>query len=177
MQLYLIDGHNLITKMPGMSLSNPEDEVHLVEILQVFSRIRRQKIEVYFYGALSGQIGTHTFGNIRAHYFPKGQTAADAIGRRLEKLGPQVRETLVISADRRVQAETRAYTAPFLDAELFARELQAVPHSPLAPAEPPAPVKKPAPVDLSKQDTKNQPNLSSDELSEWMDLFKNKKKG
>jgi hypothetical protein len=177
MQLYLIDGHNLISKIVGMNISNPDDEVRLVEMLQVFSRIRRQKVEVYFHGALTGQTGTHTFGVIRAHYFPKGQIAADAIGQRLEKLGPQARETLVISSDRRVQAETRAHATPFLDSALFARELLAVPHSPAEPEEPPAPVKKPTPSNPPAQDTKNQPNLSSDELSEWMTLFKAKKKG
>jgi predicted RNA-binding protein with PIN domain len=174
MQLYLIDGQNLIPKFAGLNPSDPDDEVRLVEILQVFSRMRRQKVEVFFDGAISGQSGTHTYGVIRAHYIPKGKTAY-AIGQRLEKLGPQAKETLVVSSNRSVQAETRAYHAPFLDSELFARELVSIPHSPIHPPEPPAPVKKPISSDLAKPDTKNQPNLSSDEVSEWIDLFKGKK--
>ena len=173
MLLYLIDGHNLIPKVTGLSLSDPDDEVRLIEILQVFSRIRRQKVEVYFDGAPPGQAGTRTYGVIRAHYVPKGQTADEAIRSRLDALGPQARETLVISSDHRVQSEARAHHGPFLDSELFARELSAVPQSPKAAPEPPAPAKKPA----EKRGTKSQPNLSSDEVSEWLDLFKNKKKG
>ncbi|MBE0698975.1 MAG: NYN domain-containing protein, partial [Anaerolineaceae bacterium] len=136
---------------------------------------RRQKVEVYFDGALSGKTGTHTYGVIRAHYIPKGQTATDVIGQQLEKLGPQAKETLVVSSDRHVQSESRAYHAPFLDAELFARELKAVPHAPTPPQEPPAPAKKTVSGNLPKHGTKSQPKLSSDEVSEWMDIFKGKK--
>jgi predicted RNA-binding protein with PIN domain len=176
MHLYLIDGHNLLPKITGLSLSDPDDEEQLVEMLQDFSRLRRQKVEIYFDNAPAGLDGPRTHGVIRAHYLPKGQTTFDALRQRLEKLGPLARETLVVSSDRRVQSETRAHHAPFLDAELFARELMAVPRSRIPAPEPPAPVKKPTPSQPPPRVSKSQPNLSTDEVSEWMDLFKGKKK-
>jgi uncharacterized protein len=177
MQLYLIDGYNLIPKIAGLKRDNPEDEARLLEILQVFSRLRRQKLEVYLHSGLTAQAGPRPVSGIRIHYVPRNQPIADAIDQHLVKLGTQAKETLVISSNARVQAVTRNHHAPFLDAELFARELLAVPRAPVEPEKPPAPVKKPAAVDLSKQDTKDSPHLSSDEVSEWMDLFKTKKKG
>ncbi len=180
MLLYLIDGHNLIPKIAGLSLSDPDDEARLVQLLQVFSRIRRQKVEVYFDGAPPGQAGTRTHGMIRTHYVPIGQTADDAIRLRLDKLGQQARETLVVSSDHRVQSEARAHHGPFLDSELFARELlMTIPSAPKVSPDRSTPVKKPTPGSARgapKRVSKSQPNLSSDEVSEWMDIFKGKKK-
>jgi hypothetical protein len=172
MQLYLIDANNLLPFLSGVNPKDPEPELYLIELLQVFSRLRRTKVEVYLTSSVAGQAGPQTHAVIRAHYLAKGQTTAGMIRERLEKLGQQAHETLVVSADRRVQAECRAQRAPFLDAELFARELSAVPHAP--PEEKPTPVKKPAPPQPVKPNTKDQPNLSSDELSEWMDMFRKK---
>ena len=45
---YLIDGHNLIPKIPGLSLEMLDDEDRLIELLQEFARVRRQRIEVFF---------------------------------------------------------------------------------------------------------------------------------
>lgn len=42
---YLIDGHNLIPKI-GLRLSEPDDELELIRLLQDFARLRRQPIEV-----------------------------------------------------------------------------------------------------------------------------------
>ena len=51
---YLIDGHNLIAKIPGLSLSMPDDEERLVELLNRFGQHSRGKLEVFFDGAPPG---------------------------------------------------------------------------------------------------------------------------
>ncbi len=173
--LYLVDGHNLIPKMPGMSLSEPNDEMRLVEVLQVFSRLRRKKIEVFFDGAPLGQAGPRTFGAIRAHFVRAGQTADEAIRMRLDQLGPLARETLVITSDHRVQSEAKAHHAKFLDSELFARELKSIPQSPTPVKETPAP-KKPVPTPQPARSTKDQPHLSTEQVDEWLEIFKTKKR-
>jgi predicted RNA-binding protein with PIN domain len=172
--LYLIDGHNLIPKMPGLSLSDPNDEIRLVEMLQVFSRLRRKKIEVFFDGAPVGQAGARNLGSIRAHFVRLGQTADEAIRMRLDQLGPLARETLVITSDHRVQSEAKAHHAKFLDSELFAKELHAMPHSPIPPKEAQPAVKKPTPAAPPARSTKDQPHLSKDQVDEWIELFKTK---
>jgi predicted RNA-binding protein with PIN domain len=173
--LYLIDGHNLIPKMPGLSLSEPDDVIRLIEMLQVFSRIRRKKIEVFFDGAPAGQAGARSYGVIRAHFVRSGQTADESIRMRLDQLGPLARETLVITSDHRVQSEAKAHHAKFLDSELFARELMTSPHSPIPPKEAQPAVKKPAPAAPTPPNTKDQPHLSSEQVDEWLELFKTKK--
>jgi hypothetical protein len=42
---YLIDGHNLIPKIPGMNLGDVDDETQLIEMLQEFCRRRRKQVK------------------------------------------------------------------------------------------------------------------------------------
>jgi hypothetical protein len=44
---YLIDGHNLIGRFPGISLEDPEDERKLLEVLEIFARFSRHKVVVF----------------------------------------------------------------------------------------------------------------------------------
>ena len=53
---YIIDGHNLIPRIPDLSLQDIDDEMQLVEMLQDFCRISRKKVEVYFDNAPPGQL-------------------------------------------------------------------------------------------------------------------------
>ena len=52
---YIIDGHNLIAKLPGLDLSMPDDEQRLIEVLMRFGRAGSHRIEVYFDAAPAGQ--------------------------------------------------------------------------------------------------------------------------
>ena len=38
---YLIDGHNLIARVPGLSLADPDDEVKLLQLLKRWAAARR----------------------------------------------------------------------------------------------------------------------------------------
>ena len=51
---FIVDGHNLIPKVPGLNLQDMEDELQLVELLQEFCRINRKQVEVYFDNAPPG---------------------------------------------------------------------------------------------------------------------------
>ena len=59
---YIIDGHNLIAKIEGLSLSMPDDEQRLIELLNRYGELRRHKLEVYFDGAPVGQAGIRNYG-------------------------------------------------------------------------------------------------------------------
>lgn len=155
---YIIDGHNLIPKIPGINLSDPDDENQLIHVLQQFCRLRRTKAIVYFDQAPPGLSGGKNFGNVRANYIRQGRTADDAIMDKLRKLGRRARNVTVVSSDRQVQQAARAVHAKVMSSDAFAGEWQSI-----VSAEP-------------TLDPRVQP-LSAEELAEWEALFEQRQKG
>jgi predicted RNA-binding protein with PIN domain len=121
--IYVVDGHNLVPHLPGLSLRALDDEQRLVALLQVFARVRRHKVEVFFDGAPPGQSGPRAFGSVKAHFVRAGRTADDAIRTYLRRLGPRAAQVTVVSSDRQVRAEAHALRASLLDSAAFAAEL------------------------------------------------------
>ncbi len=150
---YLIDGHNLIPKVPGLSLEMLDDETRLVELLVRFSRGGRHKVEVFFDGAPAGQAGQQRYGRVLAHYVPARQTADDAIRGQLEFLGKSARNWTVVSSDGSVQAAAHAARAGSLKSEDFQAQLLAAQDQP------------------ASADPHEQP-MSDDEVQEWLELFR-----
>jgi uncharacterized protein len=120
---FLIDGHNLIPKVPGLSLKDPDDEEKLVGLLQVYCRVKRQKVEVYFDGATPGSSSKKTHGQIVAHYVRKGRTADQAMIERMHKIGRQGSNWTVVSSDHQVIREARDMRFHLVSSEVFARNL------------------------------------------------------
>jgi predicted RNA-binding protein with PIN domain len=123
--MYIIDGHNLIPKVPGLSLGDIDDEQALIELLQTYSRVRRRQLVVYFDDAPPGQAGERVVGTVRAHFVPSRMEADQAIRRRLAAAGRGAKNLTVVSSDRGVQAEARAAGAKVVPSEVFAGELLA----------------------------------------------------
>ncbi len=118
---YLVDGHNLIPKVPGMSLNEFDDERALIELLVTFCNRRRQQVEVFFDNAPAGGSPVRTFGGlVIARFIRQGKTADEAIHLRLERLGRQSRNWTVVSSDHAVQASARRAQARMLTSEAFA---------------------------------------------------------
>ena len=151
--LTIIDGHNLIPKIPGMSLADLDDENQLIPLLQTYCRERRNTVEVYFDRAPAGKAGKRGFGQVTAYFVRDGITADEAIMARLQALRKRARNVQVVSSDRQVQAAVRGAHARLVTSEDFARELQAI----LA--------------ETPSLDPRNR-LLSEDELSEWEALFR-----
>ncbi len=124
--MLIIDGHNLIPKVPGLSLRDIDDEESLAALLQQYARAKRKQVVVFFDGAPPGQAGERAYGVVRAHYVPAGRTADDAIRQYLEALGKAARSATVVSSDRQVQANARELRARVLSSDDFARELSAI---------------------------------------------------
>jgi predicted RNA-binding protein with PIN domain len=150
---YIVDGHNLIPKVPGLNLQDMEDELQLVELLQEFCRVNRKKVEVYFDNAPPGGMEVRKFGSVIARFIRQGGTADQAIMNKLKRLSGEARNWTVVSSDREVQAAARKVRAKVLTSEVFARQLQ----SDLEGAE-----------SVSNDVDKS---LSPDELQDWMKLF------
>ena len=153
---YLIDGHNLIPKL-GLSLRNVDDEVALVTRLQVFCRVERRQVEVYFDGAPAGQVGTRKFGLVAAHFVRAGYQADDAILARLTSLGRAARNWTVVTSDHQVQAEARKTGATVLSSEAFAGQVSEAMRAP-------------------GNESTREGETSADEVDEWMKIFRENKR-
>ena len=151
---YLIDGHNLIPKIPGLRLGSVDDEMQLVMLLQDFCRLSRKQVEVYFDQAAPGQSGKRKLGMVSAHFVSSGRTADQAIQQRLGKIGRSAHNWIVVSSDRSVQLSARQAGARVLSSEGFADLLR---HT------------------LEQSPSANTDNsdslLSPEEVKEWLDLF------
>jgi predicted RNA-binding protein with PIN domain len=157
---YIIDGHNLIAKIEGLSLSMIDDEQRLIELLNRYGELHRHKMEVYFDGAPVGQAGVHNFGRVRAHFVPQRLTADDAIRRRLSNMGRITRNWAVVSSDRSVQMAGREAHAQVISAEDFASHMQA------------------SLLQARARNPENTPDhpMSESELKEWLAIFKERGK-
>ena len=85
---YLIDGHNLIGRHPGLSLADPDDERELLKLLADYARRSRRKLVVFFD---RGQTGSRPqrHGSLEVHFVPSARTADDALLDYLRRLpGP-----------------------------------------------------------------------------------------
>lgn len=151
---YLIDGHNLIPKLPGLSLETVDDEMQLVELLLAFCRKSRKRAEVFFDKSPVGYPRSRNFGLVVARYVREGQTADEAIRKVLARLGRQARNWTVVSSDQEVQTSARSARAHFVSAESFAEEMI-----------------------LALQDIVLEPgkraetSLSEEEVDRWLELF------
>lgn len=155
----LIDGHNLIPKIPGLRLEDPQDEPKLILVLQEYCRQRGKALEVYFDQAPPGQAGTRKFGMVTAHFVRRGRTADQAIQERLVRLGRQAANYTVVSSDRQVQAAAHSARAKVLSAEEFSAEIFAASER----ATPPEAEKPPG-------------ELSESEVEAWLEVFQPKRK-
>lgn len=120
---YIIDGHNLISHIPGLDLSMPDDEQRLVEQLILFCQAAKHKVEVYFDRAPVGRSGTTNHGRVRAHFVPERSSADDAIRQRLRSMGKSASTWVVVSSDRSVQAAAREAHAQVLNADEYTHRL------------------------------------------------------
>ena len=151
---YLIDGHNLIPKIPGLSLKSINDEIELIERLQDFCRQTGKKAEVYFDNAPAGQARAQNYGRVKAHFVRSGRTADQAIIARLDSLGRAAKNWQVVSSDRQVAHSARSYQARVISSEAFAKSLSSMDEK-----------------DRSDLEVDSDISLDPSEVDEWLDLF------
>ncbi len=147
---FLIDGHNLIGKIPGLSLADPDDEAELVRRLQRYCRRHRRRAVVVFDGGVpGGRSEALSTPEVEVVFAPAGRRADDVIRERLRKIRDPA-GWIVVSSDREVQRLARQAGARAVASEDFAAGMRA--SSPASQKEP-------------------TPRLSEDEIQEWLDLF------
>jgi len=151
---WIIDGHNLIPHVRGLSLADLDDEQSLIDLLIQFCRIKRDHVLVFFDRAAQGQSGEHSFGSVKAVFVPSPRTADAAIADHLRKQGSRVRNDTLVSSDRMVQAAARPIHMHVVPSDMFARQLvEALSQAPATEADKP---------------------LSQEEVRRWEQLFNQK---
>jgi len=156
---FIIDAHNLISKLPGLDLSMPDDEQRLIELLIRYARTGAHRVEVYFDAAPAGQAGEQSFGRVRAHFVHQRRTADQAIRQKVRSLRQASKNWVVVSSDLSVQVAAREAHAGVMRAEDFASQLEDS-------------LQASAGVSKAAQDE----TLSEAEVKEWLAIFKARSK-
>lgn len=153
---YLIDGHNLIGKLPDISLEDPDDEVALVLRLRRWAaRGRKRRVTVIFdRGQPGGQDKGLSTGNIKVIFASGGQPADALLIARIQRVKNPGDHTLV-SSDNRIRQAAQARRMPVWRAEEFAERMADELAQGSKTAVPPA----------------DEPQLSAEEVDRWLLLF------
>jgi predicted RNA-binding protein with PIN domain len=150
----IVDGHNLIPKFPGLNLSDVDDEIKLIKVLQDYCRLRRVEIDCYFDKAPQGHPRLQHHGQVTARFARPGKTADEEIVEHLKRLGRSAREWSVVSSDASIQTAARAARARVIPSDVFSREIDA-----LLSKEPPS------------KSTSEEITMTSEEMEMWLKAF------
>ena len=151
--LVLVDGHNLIAKMPDINLDEADDEERLVRKLRQYRARTGRKITVIFDPGVAFQLPRQrTESGLTVQYASPGKTADALIINRLRKArNPQ--QILVVTSDRAIQQVARQVKARVISADGFAQTLSSWRMS---------------------ADEGDDVALSEDEIEEWLEIFNQK---
>ncbi len=147
----LIDGHNLIGKLPDISLADRDDETKLLRRVQQYRARTGRRITVFFDGGVVYKPGsTRKLGGITIRYAPHGITADTLIVTQLRR-ERNPKEVLVVSSDRAIRHAARLAGVNIMSSDEFARTLAELRTSTTADA--------------------NDLPLPPEEVDEWLSIF------
>ncbi len=154
---YLIDGHNLIGKMPDIELDDPIDELKLILRLRSWTAAkRRRQVTVYFdHGLPGGKDKALSTGPVKVVFATSGRTADALLIAHMKQVRNAGAYTLV-SSDAAILRVAKARKLRQMRSEKFALQL-ALP--------------KPAKRVIETPDTAVDPQQSEAEIAEWLELF------
>lgn len=123
----LIDGHNLIGRLPGLSLADPDDEEKLVRLLQPFQARRKSSLVVVFDPGITFlPAQKRRRGRIQVIYAPSGSSADEVIARRVAA-SRNPSEWLVVTNDQALASRVRRFGARVQSADDLVAALEASP--------------------------------------------------
>jgi predicted RNA-binding protein with PIN domain len=150
---YLVDGHNLIGQMPGLSLADPDDEAKLVQLLRRFASRRKKPVTVIFDRGLPGGKSALSGAGVEVRFAPSSSSADALIRRRVRELRDAPNWT-VVTSDAELAAAARGRGARVMPSAEFAALLTAP----------------------GKAAEKGEPSLSKEEIERWEAEFRRKGK-
>jgi predicted RNA-binding protein with PIN domain len=150
---YLIDGHNLIPHIPGLSLDQLDDEMELVTLLVNFSNKNKSQVEVYFdHGNLNSERDFQR-GRVHAHFVLPPMIADNAMLSRLLGIGRAAKNYIVVTSDQNIQNRARRVGAAVMSSQNFAQLL----HNSIDK--------------ISRRHSGQKPADNEKEIDEWLNLF------
>ena len=126
---FIIDGHNLIPNISGLSLDQPDDELALLELLAVYFKAERKEAIVYFDKAAPGREQDLKRGFVNAHFTRPPLNADKAIRNAVNGLGKTAANFTVISSDHEVMDNARRKGARVISSAEFAKILTSDSHN------------------------------------------------
>ena len=152
----LIDGHNLIGRMPELSLQDPDDEEKLARLLSSYRARTGKAITVVFDpGEAFALAKRRRLGGVEIVFAPHGSSADRVIARRVQRHRNPA-EWLVVTSDRELAETVGRLGARVQSAEGFAVALSG-----------------PAKISPDWRETPPPP----DEVETWLALFEGRDQG
>ena len=167
--IYLIDGHNLIGQMPDISLSDVDDEMQLLRRLENWSAgSGERKLHVVFDSGRkgSGQASSESSKHIKVEYVRRGVTADTRILQILRN-AKNVKQYVLVTSDREVKFHAAQYRIMTITSAAFVRQMIADRKADLLAGQEPKPKPK------AQQEPINKPQLSEEQVENWLQLFEN----
>ena len=127
---YLIDGHNLIGAMKDIRLSDPNDEMKLVNKLRSFAARKGKRLTVVFDGGLPGGKSIASNDKVRVIFAAYEHSSADKIiAAWIKRLRDPLGWTLVTS-DQELLGLAKSYRVRAIRSAAFADILSHLPNPP-----------------------------------------------
>jgi predicted RNA-binding protein with PIN domain len=154
---YLIDGHNLIGKMPDIELDDPDDEVKLVLRLRSWSaRSRKRNVTVIFdRGLPGGEEKGLSSGKVKVIFAPAGRSADSLLIGRIRNVKNPPEYTLV-SSDQKIINLAEARRMIVRRSEAFAARMNQEMEQNMG---------------SSTAGVVDDPQISVDEVDMWLEMF------
>lgn len=150
---YLIDGHNLIARLPDISLDDPNDEAKLVIKLRGYCSKHSKRCTVVFDGGIPGGYSTMSTKAVKVIFASAFHTNADNIIKQRIKKIPDANNWTIISSDNEVLDFARQYKMNTLTSADFAEQMRIQPRT---------------------EDSRGEAthvHVTPDEVDEWLDIF------
>lgn len=152
----LIDGHNLIPHISGISLSDPDDEFKLVLVLRRYAtRRRNRRLVVVFDGGVYGHPDNLNGYNVTCHFAKSPRDGDRELMRRIRQI-KRTGEWEVVTSDRAVAGVARAHGVRVIASDAFADRLESDEYE-LPP--------------VQVEEKYRERPLSQREVEEWLELF------
>ena len=161
---YIIDGHNLIGKLPDISLKDPNDEVKLTMRLKSWvAESKKRQVTLFFDGGMMGStLNRMSSRNLKVIFAPSGRTADSLIISHMRKLKNPRGYTLVTS-DREIIGHAKSLRIRSLLSEEFIEHMGFVFKE--------MPEKTQKVTKEIKPDKPDAAEISEAEVQEWLELF------
>ncbi len=151
----LIDGHNLIGRLPDLRLDDPDDEAKLVARLRAYCARTGKRVTVVFDRGLPGGHSRELSGGGVKVVFAATGRSADGVLRERIRRARDPRGLTVVTSDHEVIAAAQAGGARVMQSEEFAAQLSA-----------------PRTVEVEEEEQeKKEEYLSKEEVKEWLYIF------